>query len=57
MMYKSGEEGDPSFSRLRNAALVNVESGLRLARLADEQLKASKSMKCMSTLSDNRSDK
>jgi len=56
-MCKSGEEGDPSFSRLRNLGLAKVETGPRLARLAIGQLKASKSMKCMVTPSDSRSDK
>ena len=38
------EEGEPSFSILRNATLVEAESGSRLARLADGQLKANKTM-------------
>lgn len=56
-MGKSRGEGEPSLSRLCNAALVKAKTGLRLAQLVDGQLKESKSMKCMVTLSDIRSDK
>jgi len=56
-MHKLGEEAEPSFSRLHNVALVKVETGSRLAQLADWQLKASKLMKCMVKVSDSRSDK
>jgi len=42
--HKSGEEGEPSFPRLCNAALVKAKPEPRLARLNDGQLKASKLM-------------
>lgn len=56
-LRKYGEEGEPSFSIVRNVSLVKAEIEPRLARLADGKLKESKSMKCMATLSDIRSDK
>ena len=52
----SGDEGEPSFPRLRNAALVKAKLRPRLARVADKQLKENKTIKCMATLSDSRSD-
>ncbi len=55
-MQKSREEGEPSFSGLRNATLVKAETKPRVARLADGKLKESKSMKYMVKLSDIRSD-
>ena len=56
-MHKSREEGEPSFPRLCNVTLVKAEPGPRLAQLIDGKLKESKSMKCMATLSDKKSDK
>lgn len=42
IMHKYKEEGEPSFPRLRNSALVKAEPGPRLAQFADGWLKESK---------------